>query len=276
MKVLKLGSKGPEVELIQQRLKIKVDGDFGPKTEAAVKSFQLEHQLAPDGIVGPLTHARLFKRRIGIPPVHLSKEGVTRAQTKTRAFPLSEKDMPAFDGSTKSIHEIIKWLDVEKSPRYKRTPSSTYCNIYAFDFAYLMGAYLPRVWWSEKAIANQNFSIKYAATVFELNANSLWDWFPHYGSQFGWKQLANTTEAQQHANDGECVIMVAANKNRQRSGHIVVVVPETEKRKGVGGQGIVIYPLQSQAGAINKQYFAQKWWNGMEKLRIFACKIKQK
>ena len=31
------------------------DGDFGPRTEEAVKSYQTAHLLAADGIVGPLT-----------------------------------------------------------------------------------------------------------------------------------------------------------------------------------------------------------------------------
>jgi len=273
MKVLKKGAKGPEVELVQQRLKIKVDGDFGPKTEAAVKQFQREHGLQPDGVVGPLTNARMFKRTTGIPPVHLSKSPVTRNQTTTRALPLNEKEMPKFDGSNESIHKIIDWLDVQKSPRFKRTRTSTYCNIYAHDFAYLMGAFLPRVWWTERAIVNQDFAIKYGGTVRELNANSLADWFPQYGSQFGWKKLNNTTEAQEHANDGECVVLVAANRNRSKSGHIVVVLPETDQHKAVGGRGIIIYPLQSQAGAVNQKYFAKKWWAGMEKLRIYACKV---
>lgn len=55
MKVLKLGSKGDEVEDLQSYLKIKVDGDFGPKTEEAVKKFQKENGLTPDGIVGSKT-----------------------------------------------------------------------------------------------------------------------------------------------------------------------------------------------------------------------------
>lgn len=55
MKVLKLGSKGEEVEDLQIYLKIKVDGDFGPKTEEAVKKFQRENKLTVDGIVGEKT-----------------------------------------------------------------------------------------------------------------------------------------------------------------------------------------------------------------------------
>ena len=32
-----------------------IDGNFGPKTQDAVKSFQQGNNLAPDGVVGPLT-----------------------------------------------------------------------------------------------------------------------------------------------------------------------------------------------------------------------------
>lgn len=37
-----------------------VDGDFGPKTEAAVRLFQANGGLTPDGVVGLLTEAKLF------------------------------------------------------------------------------------------------------------------------------------------------------------------------------------------------------------------------
>lgn len=53
--LLKKGSKGSEVKLLQQFLGIKDDGDFGPGTEAAVKKWQKEHKLVDDGIVGNAT-----------------------------------------------------------------------------------------------------------------------------------------------------------------------------------------------------------------------------
>jgi len=53
--ILKLGSKGKEVEVLQQYFKLPVDGVFGPATENAVKVFQKDHGLTPDGVVGPKT-----------------------------------------------------------------------------------------------------------------------------------------------------------------------------------------------------------------------------
>ena len=55
MNILKLNSKGEDVKILQEFLKITVDGDFGPNTEAAVKKWQMDNGLKPDGIVGPKT-----------------------------------------------------------------------------------------------------------------------------------------------------------------------------------------------------------------------------
>lgn len=49
------GSKGKDVERLQSLLKIKVDGEFGPKTESAVKAFQKKSKLVADGKVGTYT-----------------------------------------------------------------------------------------------------------------------------------------------------------------------------------------------------------------------------
>jgi peptidoglycan hydrolase-like protein with peptidoglycan-binding domain len=59
MEVLKLGSKGENVKILQDYLDIKVDGDFGPNTEKAVKEFQRKKALVFDGIVGKDTWAAM-------------------------------------------------------------------------------------------------------------------------------------------------------------------------------------------------------------------------
>ena len=61
----KLGSTGSEVRNIQTRLKSggynigTVDGVYGTKTEAAVKQFQRNNGLTPDGVAGPATLAKI-------------------------------------------------------------------------------------------------------------------------------------------------------------------------------------------------------------------------
>jgi len=64
--VLKLGSSGPDVITLQQKLIAgafltgTADGNFGPSTQAAVIKFQTAKNLSPaDGVVGPATWAAL-------------------------------------------------------------------------------------------------------------------------------------------------------------------------------------------------------------------------
>jgi peptidoglycan hydrolase-like protein with peptidoglycan-binding domain len=58
--LLSAGSEGRQVELLQRALgAIKVDGIFGPETEAAVRAFQTGRSLTVDGVVGPTTSAAL-------------------------------------------------------------------------------------------------------------------------------------------------------------------------------------------------------------------------
>ncbi len=75
-RTLKLHDKGNDVKHLQDDLNLlgygllTVDGDFGSKTQAAVKSFQTDNDLDVDGIVGPKTWEALHeqaaaKRRAG-------------------------------------------------------------------------------------------------------------------------------------------------------------------------------------------------------------------
>jgi peptidoglycan hydrolase-like protein with peptidoglycan-binding domain len=52
-------SKAGAVRLLQEALRVSVDGEFGPETEAAVRHFQAAHGLEVDGVVGPATWAAL-------------------------------------------------------------------------------------------------------------------------------------------------------------------------------------------------------------------------
>jgi hypothetical protein len=53
--LLRVGSRGSEVKLLQEFLNIGNDGIFGRVTEAAVMSWQSDNRLKVDGIVGPIT-----------------------------------------------------------------------------------------------------------------------------------------------------------------------------------------------------------------------------
>ncbi len=53
--LLKVGSKGDDVKQLQSKLGLGADGSFGFGTEAAVKQWQHDNGLTPDGIVGDKT-----------------------------------------------------------------------------------------------------------------------------------------------------------------------------------------------------------------------------
>lgn len=202
--------------------------------------------------------------------VHLQPTGEIRRDSKNgRAFPLNEpgqarRTSAAVSDKVAELGQIINWLNVEQSARYTPTTTSTYCNIYAYDYCFLSGVYLPRVWWKSKAIANliagEEVIPKYDVTVDELNANSLHDWLRDFGGDFGWRRTFRLDELQAAVNAGEVGIICAKRKDLNRSGHICAVVPETATKKANRSGGSISAPLQSQAGASNQNYFARVWW----------------
>ena len=63
---LSIGATGPDVRCLQILFVMMdymefsdIDGNFGPKTQERVKDFQQDKSLTPDGVVGPLTWAKL-------------------------------------------------------------------------------------------------------------------------------------------------------------------------------------------------------------------------
>lgn len=199
---------------------------------------------------------------------------VIRRTNPASAGSLNESGQPVRNGAnaqqlTEQLAEIVAWLAVD-SPAHKRyTPRDglTFCNIYAHDFCHLAGAYLPRVWWSPAAIAKLSAGIDvaplYGATIDELRANDLFRWLRDFGPQFGWRQTGTLTKLQLAANSGGIGLIVARRKEDGKSGHIVVIVPETVGHRAKWtSAGEVALPLQSQAGSVNFRYGTGTfpWW----------------
>ncbi|MDQ3075918.1 MAG: peptidoglycan DD-metalloendopeptidase family protein [bacterium] len=67
-RTLKIGFKGDDVKALQEALGLMPDGNFGPRTKAAVMAFQIDINLKPDGVFGPVSRLALFGGAI-TPPV---------------------------------------------------------------------------------------------------------------------------------------------------------------------------------------------------------------
>ena len=84
--VLKQGHSGELVEALQERLSLRVDGVFGPRTKEAVKSFQIDNKLKGDGIVGPMTW-----KKLGLSPHELEADtDITTGATWIEYYPLPD------------------------------------------------------------------------------------------------------------------------------------------------------------------------------------------
>jgi peptidoglycan hydrolase-like protein with peptidoglycan-binding domain len=110
------GESGAEVSAVQELLnakgsKLDVDGQLGPKTEAAIRSFQGKHGLVADGVVGPHTLQALLTADAG-DDVRTGETTGRRATTTTTPPPLpaapaaptpSLYDPPAASSSSSAI-----------------------------------------------------------------------------------------------------------------------------------------------------------------------------
>lgn len=211
------------------------------------------------------------------PPVHLAPRGITmRKNAWGQPYALNEPGQPARGGAdpaarAASLLDIIKWLRVEHHARYKPTSGTTYCNVYAYDYGTLAGAFLPRVWWRQSAIAairsGQSVSPDLGKTVDELSANALYGWFDTWSRSFGWTRVPRLDDLQDSANRGALGVISGMHKAPRASGHISVVAPESATMTAAREDGRVVLPVQSQAGARETllEYGRGKaWWTGQQ------------
>jgi hypothetical protein len=105
--LIKKGMKGDIVKKIQEHLNkhgasLKADGKFGPKTKAAVESFQSKKGLTIDGVVGPKTWLELVK----------DKSSTTTTTTpKPEEDDFKQEDIYGSEEDSFSFPSIIQTID---------------------------------------------------------------------------------------------------------------------------------------------------------------------
>ena len=196
-------------------------------------------------------------------------DSIERKENPIQDSSIPFRDLTSAETKRKSIAQIIDKLDVETSIRYEKTIEDTYCNVYAYDYCHFCKVYLPTVWWTEQSLEKikqgQKVTPIFEETVDRIYSSAIHDWFSEWGTHFGWERIITLEEIQNKVNtNGGIGIICAKRKIKGLSGHIVPVVPETKTQKAYRENGIVVYPLQSQAGLLNYNYFSdirKDWWN---------------
>lgn len=247
---------------------------------ALLRGFASTDYLKPDPsateipVVVPTRSPEAAPNGQGIKAVSMPGR-VTRRVNPADAYTVNESGQPERKGTDADtlraeLANIIAWLDVEKPAhkRYQPRAGQTFCNIYCHDYCHLAGVFLPRTWWSTPALLalgrGENVEPLIGDTIHEMRANDLFRWLREFGPMFGWRQTGTLTKLQLAANQGAVGLIVARRKDSNRSGHIVMVVPETDAHRAKrNADGEVIAPLQSQAGVTNFRYGTSQlnWWN---------------
>lgn len=212
---------------------------------------------------------KLIKKADLLPDSESQLDSMKKKETPMLDSSIPYRDLTDTASKKESIGRLIDKLDVETNIRYQRTTEDTYCNVYSYDYCYFSKAYLPTVWWTDeslkKVLQGQEVEAVFEQTVDRIYSSALVDWFLEWGASFGWKRMHTVDEIQNKVNtNGGIGIICAKRREKGLSGHIVPVVPETDLHKAYRENGVVVYPLQSQAGKLNYNYFSEvrkDWWN---------------
>jgi len=207
-----------------------------------------------------------------------SRASERRSVTGSRAYSIGEAGKPGkpsthASGKAPGIVRIIDWLDVghQSHLRWAGGGGKTFCNVYVYDVCDTAGIYIPRVWWTSRAIsdlqAGKTVTAKYGNTVNEMRANFIFNWLVEHGADFGWKRVFDLDVLQSEANSGRMAIICAQRTNMETPGHIQVIAPENgahTAKRSVAGK--VTEPLQSNAGASNFTYgfVGRDWWQSAQ------------
>lgn len=119
---LKVGDRGAEVRRCQQRLKALgapitgIDGDFGPETETATRSFQTAVGLPSTGVIDAITHGHL----LGLDAVNAPAPALEAE--RARLLGLAEPGLGALPEASRArvrgvVVEALRWFGLREIPR---------------------------------------------------------------------------------------------------------------------------------------------------------------
>jgi hypothetical protein len=113
--VIKYGAQGDAVELLQEKLEIKVDGKFEGGTEAALKQYQRNNGLDDTGIADRDTWSTLFGEKTA---AEKQAAGAKTASTLTDIFSFGTQALQQFSPPVEATEDYVYEEGEEEPPNY--------------------------------------------------------------------------------------------------------------------------------------------------------------
>ncbi|GGF95113.1 cell wall hydrolase [Paenibacillus abyssi] len=146
--ILRIGSEGSEVKILQQRLKtlgyykLAVDSQYGKATRNAVQRFQKKNRIVTNGLVGPHTWSKInnkaaIKTRASNKVsntelsllariIHAEAKGESyKGQVAVGAVIMNRMKSPQFPKTLKGVIYQPNAFSVVRNGQYKKAPSPT-------------------------------------------------------------------------------------------------------------------------------------------------------
>ena len=108
--LLKQGTRGDTVKMLQEKLGVGADGQFGSGTEKALRDYQEKNGLVADGTAGTATLAqmKLFKEITADTVKSSQVPALAAAESQASAATGAQRMVAANAGGTRSIWDTIK------------------------------------------------------------------------------------------------------------------------------------------------------------------------
>jgi len=192
-----------------------------------------------------------------------------------------ELDLVRREARIAAMADLVRWMAVESSARWRPENGRTYCDHYAEDWMdqwWGQGRLadplarieapgrMPRtsawLWWRGDHGAGDNPPVVYGETVVEHGATSAARWLLRNGAGYGWVRHADE-EAFRRALNERAVpgLIYCETADPARASHVTVALPDDCERhagKVEDGRGL----LQTEAGGRNRMWTRRTWYRG--------------